>query len=149
VEVQDAGQVQTNQSETTGKAMALLDSGAQSWVLEHQPKTMTDLTDSNQQLVCANGSTNAITTVGSVGELKDIIVCNDFHKNLASIPRLAKDNKMCTIFTPLGSYVLKPNARMSWKADDVLLYAPLKKGLYQAPLNEVLNRLGGLKSKQT
>jgi hypothetical protein len=147
VEVLDAGHVQANQSEQTGPAIVLLDSGAQSWVLEHQPKAMTDLTDSTQQLVCANGSTNAITTVGTVGDLKDIIVCNEFHKNLASVPRMAKDNKMCTIFTPMGSYVLKPNTKMSWKAEDVLVYAPLKKGLYQAPLNDVLNRLGGLKSK--
>ena len=93
----------------------------------------------------ANDATFPIDTIGDVGEIKDVIVCNGMTKSLGSVSKVAKEMKQTCIFTGVGAYVLKPGIAPSFKQSDVSMYFKLKDGLYSAPVNETLQRLGQLK----
>ena len=106
---------------------------------------MTNTRSSNQYLMFANDATLPIDTIGDVGEIKDVIVCNGMTKSLGSVSKVAKDMKQTCIFTGVGAYVLKPGIAPSFKQSGVSMYFKLKDGLYSAPVNETLQRLGQLK----
>ena len=106
---------------------------------------MTNARSSNQHLIFANDQTLPIQSIGDVGEIKDIIICNGMTKSLGSVSKVAKDMKQTCIFTGMGAYVLKPGVAPSFNQSDVSMYFKLKDGLYGAPVNQTLSRLGQLK----
>ena len=106
---------------------------------------MTNARSSNQHLIFANDQTLPIQAVGDIGAIKDVIICNGMTKSLGSVSKVARDMKQTCIFTGMGAYVLKPGVAPSFQQSDVSMYFKLKDGLYTAPVNQTLQRLGQLK----
>ena len=134
-----------NASVGKDEKVLFFDSGAVSWSLPQEPNTMTNQRTSNQHLIFANDQTLPIQTVGDVGEIKDVIICNGMTKSLGSVSKVARDMKQTCIFTGMGAYVLKPGIAPSFQQSDVAMYFKLKDGLYTAPVTQTLQRLGQLK----
>lgn len=119
----------------------VIDSGAAITTLSAKPSFLSNVKPSDQILSYANHSTSKVECTGDLGEMKNVVVNKDT-KTLVSLPKLCTENKLPIVCDDRMMYLLKPSAKVQFRAADVLLKAPLKAGLYRANFNDLVAKVG-------
>jgi len=91
-----------------------------------------------RQLIFGNDKQLPIDGVGSVGSLRDVMICNGMSKGILSAVKLATDNNMVSISTSEGLLILKSGEAPILRPDQILYWVELKDGLYRAPTSSLL-----------
>ena len=102
---------------------------------------MSDLRKLDQSLQFGDGLSLPVEQLGVIGDLQDVAVCPGIHVPVASVSQIAQAMNSPTIFTATGAYVLKPDAKVEFRKDDIMFKASLKRGLYVARTKHVMRAL--------
>jgi hypothetical protein len=133
-----------NRQKVLPKSDILIDSGAQTSVLQIQPKNMKNFKrKSNQLLMFGNGTNMEIQGVGKLGPMSNISICKGLSENIASVSQLA-DQGCVVLFDRNRVIIMKPEANISINQAEVLLTGERTQDLYRIDLKTFAEQMDSI-----
>ena len=126
------------------KKYILIDSGAQSSVLQSLPPKMNNYKSrSNQSLTFGNGTSIDVEGNGRLGPLSNVAICGGLSENIASVAHMA-DQGCVVLFDRHRVMIMRPGAEITFKESEILIQGPRSQDLYRTDLNEFVDQMASL-----
>jgi hypothetical protein len=133
----------THQSNSLPRKDILIDSGAQSSVLQYRHEDVGYYRKGNQSITFGNGTTMTVDGIATIGPISNISVCKGISENIASVSQLA-DNGCVVLFDRNRVLIMKPNADISINNDEILLEGNRVDDLYRMNLDIFTKKISKL-----
>jgi hypothetical protein len=122
----------------------LIDSGAQSSVLQSLPSRMSNFKPRvNQSLTFGNGTSIDVEGNGRLGPLSDVAICGGLSENIASVAHMT-DQGCVVLFDRHRVMIMRPGAEITFKESEILIQGPRSQDLYRTDLNEFVDQMASL-----